>query len=72
VNKSPRKTLGQAGLCWLVAEMRPGRVHPTSASLYWSDTAGDWAGYLRTRNRRRTKNTTLWELCTMIPISALR
>jgi len=40
--------------------------------LYCSDAAGDWAGYLRTRNRRRARKKTLWELCTMIPIKALR
>ena len=41
--------------------------------LDWSDAAGDFAaGYLRTRNRTRASTKTLWELCTMIPISALR
>ena len=30
------------------------------------------SGYLRTRVRRKTSTKTLWELCTMIPIRALR
>jgi hypothetical protein len=33
---------------------------------------GVGSGYWRTTNRRRTRKKTLWELCTMIPIKALR
>jgi hypothetical protein len=40
--------------------------------LDWSDAAGERAGYFRTRVRSRASTRTLWELCTMIPIKALR
>jgi hypothetical protein len=53
VNKSPRRTLGQA---------EPAGSWPRCL----------WAGYLRTRSSTRASAKTLWELCTMIPISALR
>ena len=71
MNKSPRRTLGQAGLAgsWSGCV---GAECTLRVPLDWSDAAQDWAGYWRTRDRSRTSTKTLWELCTMIPISALR
>src|SRR5215204_4158140 len=73
VNKSPRQTIGQAGLAGSWPRCVRAECTLRRVPLDWSDAAGGFAaGYWRTRARMRTSTKTLWELCTMIPISALR
>jgi hypothetical protein len=69
---NPILALAREWLIWVQLLGGNGAECTLRVPLDCSDAAGDWAGYLRTWNRRRARKKTLWELCTMIPISALR